>query len=274
VAKDSGRKGAKSRRKTGGKSNSPGLRRAAASASPKQRSALETLTSELGAPFPVPKIMSFLGSSIVRKVISAGLASAAAALLADKEDQDGGRTKGSSARVRPVKTSKPRARRERHLKMSGDLPKERAIPAVAKVEVLAPIAAPTRKKRSDTGVRRVPKLRSRRADSPVKSAAVASGIEEALATAPSGSLPVKRAVSKAGPKDVGIPTAAGTRKKRSDAGVKAEPKRRSRRAGSSVKSVAAGRTPGPASGAHSREATLPAPTAGSNTEAATEAEPS
>ena len=246
-------------------------RRTTANSSSQHDTSRTSSASEGSDPSTVSKIASFLNSPIVRRVVSAGLTFAAAALLHKNDDRKKGESGGTarpSGRALSVKSTGTRERRK-PTSTSGDISAEvRTVAKPAPKGAALPAAAPTRNKRSDTGVKRLPKRTNRRAGASVEPVAVGN-TNTVPSSATSGAVPKKRAAPKAPGKAAALPTAALSRKKRLDSGVKRVPKRTNKLAEAPVASSGV-----PAFGSTEPDAALPATSTQSSSEAAIEAHPS
>jgi hypothetical protein len=225
VAKESKRKSKKSSKAAGkGRGQaSPSLTIGISQTSRAAESAVAAATS---------MVVSLL-NSFVRDVISAGLTATASALLATKERQDedkGGESARPVTPARSVQSVAPGARRKPAASSGGTLTEEPA-PAKASRKGAAKVSsAPTRKKRSDAGAKRVQRQKSGSADSPATPSTLAEANTLVPAAVLSAAKPKERAAPKARREKSAPTPVVRTRRKRSDTGAKRAPSQKNERA--------------------------------------------
>lgn len=275
MAKKSGRAGTGSIKAAGGHRK----RRTTGKSSSQHNTGRTSSASGGSDPSTVSKIASFLNSPVVRRAVSAGLTFAAAALLHKNEDRnedENGRAARPRGRRRKVGSTGTRTR-SKLTSTSGDVSAEvRTVAKPLPKGAALPAAAPTRNKRADAGVKRVPKRTNRRAGASVESVAFGNTNAVQPSSATSGAIPEQRAAAETLRRAAAVPAAARTRKKRSDSGVKRAPNRTNKLAETPVASSSVGnrKTQSPAFGSTESDATLPATSKESSSETATEPHPS
>ena len=179
-------------------------------------------------------MVTSLLNSFVRDVISAGLTSAAALLTAmGKYDKDDG---GESARpvTRSVKFVASRSRRKPAASSGATVTEERALPTALRKGAAKASSAPTKKKRSDAGVKRAQRRKSESAESGAAPSSHAEEYPVVRAAVLSAAKPQERSAPKAGRKRSAPSSVVRTRRKRSDAGAKRVPAQNKERANLSV----------------------------------------
>ena len=168
-------------------------------------------------------MVASLLNSFVRDVISAGLTATASMLVATKEWQDedkGGDSAHPVTRARSVKSVAPGSRRKPDASSGGALTEEPALAKASRKGAAKASSAPTKKKRSDAGVKRVQWRKSGSADGPATPSTLAEANTVVPAAVLSAAKPKERAAPKARRKKSAPSPVARTRRKRSDAGVK------------------------------------------------------
>ena len=215
VAKESKRKRKKS-------STAAGKRRGKASPSLTIGISQTSRAAESAVAAATSMVVSLL-NSFVRDVISAGLTATASALLATKEWQDedkGGESALPVTPARSVKSVAPGSRRKPAASSGGALTEEPAPARASRKGAAKASSAPTKKKRSEVGVKRVQGQKSGSADSPATPLTLAEAITVVPAAVLSAAKPKERTAPKGRRKKSAPSPVVRTRRKRSDAGVK------------------------------------------------------
>lgn len=233
VAKGSGRKSKKSSKATGKRPDTP---------SPSSAFTIGgTSRAYESAGAAAASLVTSLLNSFVRDVISAGLTSAAAALLATKGQQDkdkGGEAALPVTRARSVKSVAPGSRRKPASRSSGTLTAEAAVPNVSRARAAQAISSPAKKTRSDAGVKRVQRQKSGIAESPPAPSTLAWTNTVVPTAVLSAAKQNDRAAPKAKRKRSAPSPVVRIRRKRSDAGVKRVPAQKIERAATVVEPAA------------------------------------
>lgn len=231
VAKTSGRKNKKSSKAAGKRSDTP---------SPSSAFRIGgTSRAYESAGAAAASLVTSLLNSFVRDVISAGLTSVAAALLATKVQKDkGGEAALPVTRARAVISVARGSRRKPASPSSGTLTEEAAVPNVSLARAAQAISSPAKKKPSDVGVKRVQRQKSGTVESPPVPSTLAGANTVVPTAVLSAAKQNDRAAPKAKRKRSAPSPVVRTRRKRSDAGVKRVPAQKIERAATVVEPAA------------------------------------